>query len=106
MINILVVEDDMKLNEIVCKYLNNSNYHAIGCINPTEAYDILYSSRFDLIISDIMMPQIDGFEFADNVRNQNSYIPILFMSSRDDIMVKPIDVDELILRVGALLRRA
>lgn len=119
MINILVVEDDLKLNQIVCKYLNN-NYNAVGCKNPLEAYDLLYSSRYDLIISDIMMPEIDGFEFAKAIREQNRTIPILFMTSRDDIsskqkgfrigiddyMVKPLDMDELLLRVGALLRRA
>jgi DNA-binding response OmpR family regulator len=120
MINILVVEDDVKLNQIVCKYLNNNGYHATGCKNPNEAYDLLFTSRFDLIISDIMMPLIDGFEFARVIRAQNSSIPILFMTSRDDIsskqkgfgigvddyMVKPFDMDEMVLRVGALLRRA
>lgn len=120
MINILVVEDDTKFNQIVCSYLNKSSYHAVGCINPTEAYDLLYTSNFDLIISDIMMPEIDGYEFAQTIRDQNKTIPILFITSRDDIsskqkgfrigiddyMVKPIDMDEMILRVGALLRRA
>lgn len=120
MINILVVEDDMKLNQIVCKYLNNNNFHATGCMNPNEAYDLLFTSRFDLIISDIMMPGIDGFEFAETIREQNKTIPILFMTSRDDIsskqkgfrigiddyMVKPFNMDEMVLRVGALLHRA
>jgi two-component system OmpR family response regulator len=120
MINILVVEDDVKLNQIVCSYLNKNNYHAIGCNNPTGAYDLLYNSRFDMIISDIMMPGIDGFEFVETIRNQNRIIPILFITSLDDIsskqkgfrigiddyMVKPIDMDEIVLRVGALLRRA
>lgn len=120
MINILVVEDDMKLNQIVCKYLNKNNYHATGCMNPNEAYDLLFNSRFDLIISDIMMPGIDGFEFAETIREQNKTVPLLFMTSRDDIsskqkgfrigiddyMVKPFDMDEMVLRVGALLRRA
>ena len=107
MINILVVEDDLKLNQIVCKYLNNNDYHATGCTNPKEAYDLLFSARFDLIISDIMMPGIDGFEFAETIRKQDKTIPILFMTSRDDIdskqkgfrigiddyMVKPFDMD-------------
>jgi len=120
MINILVVEDDMKLNQIVCKYLNKNNYNATGCMNPNEAYDLLFNSRFDLIISDIMMPGIDGFEFAETIREQNKTVPLLFMTSRDDIsskqkgfrigiddyMVKPFDMDEMVLRVGALLRRA
>ena len=120
MINILVVEDDVKLNRIVCKYLNDGGYNAKGCLNPREAYDIMYNSLYDMIISDIMMPEIDGFEFAETVRELNKTIPILFMSARDDIMakqkgfrlgiddymVKPINFDELIMRVGALLRRA
>ena len=120
MINILVVEDDLKLNQIVCKYLNDSGYYAKGCLNPREAYDILYNSLYDMIITDIMMPEIDGFEFAETVRGLNKTIPILFMTAKDDItskqkgfqlgiddyMVKPINLDELIMRVGALLRRA
>ena len=120
MINILVVEDDAKLNQIVCAQLTNNGYAAKGCLNPSEAYDIMYNSLYDLIISDIMMPGIDGFEFAETVRSLNKAIPILFMTARDDIaskqkgfragiddyMVKPIDLDELILRVSALLRRA
>ncbi|MBC1358194.1 response regulator transcription factor [Listeria booriae] len=120
MINILVVEDDVKLNHITCTYLANSGYAAKGCLNPQEAYDLMYTNRYSLIISDIMMPKIDGFEFAETVRGLDKDIPILFMSARDDLaakqkgfrlgiddyMVKPIDLDELILRVTALLRRA
>lgn len=120
MVNVLVVEDDIKLNQIVCTYLNDNGYHATGCFNAREAYDLMYNSLYDLIISDIMMPQIDGYEFAETVRDINKAIPILFMSARDDIaskqkgfragiddyMVKPINMDELIMRVGALLRRA
>ena len=120
MVNILVVEDDRKLNQIVCAQLTNNGYAAKGCLNPNEAYDMMYNSLYDLIISDIMMPGIDGFEFAETVRSLNKAIPILFMTARDDIaskqkgfragiddyMVKPIDLDELVLRVSALLRRA
>lgn len=120
MINILVVEDDRKLNQIVCTYLNDSGFHAKGCLNAREAYDEMYNSLYELIISDIMMPEIDGFEFAQAIRRVNKTIPILFMSARDDLpakqkgfqlgiddyMVKPIELDELLLRVRALLRRA
>lgn len=120
MINILVVEDDIKLNQIICTYLNDNSYFAKGCLNPVEAYDLLYNSLYDLIISDIMMPKVDGFEFAQTIRSLNSTIPILFMSAKDDIlskqkgfklgiddyMVKPINMDELVMRVSALLRRA
>ncbi|HEX7714701.1 MAG TPA: response regulator transcription factor [Bacillota bacterium] len=120
MIHILVVEDDIKLNQIVCTYLCDNGYAAKGCLNPREAYDLMYNNPYDLIISDIMMPEIDGFEFAETVRDVNKSIPILFMTASDDIsskrrgfragiddyMVKPINMDELVLRVGALLRRA
>jgi len=120
MFKILVVEDDKELNRTVCSFLNHSGYESTGCLNANEAYDALYDDMFDLIISDIMMPDVDGFEFARNVREQSEDIPILFMTARDDIaskqrgfrigvddyMVKPIDLDELFLRIGALLRRA
>ena len=120
MFKILVVEDDRDLNKTVCSFLSQSGYEATGCLNANEAYDALYENMFDLIVSDIMMPGIDGFEFAKNVRELNQEIPILFMTARDDIaskqrgfrigvddyMVKPIDLDELFLRIGALLRRA
>lgn len=120
MFKILVVEDDKDLNKTVCSFLNHSGYEAVGCLNANEAYDALYETLFDLIISDIMMPGTDGFEFARTVRTQNENIPILFMTARDDMaskqrgfrigvddyMVKPIDLDELFLRIGALLRRA
>ena len=120
MIHILVVEDDEKLNQIICSYLAKNNYLAKGCIDPVEAYDLLYTGPYDLIISDIMMPGINGFDFAKEIRQKNPVIPILFITALDDFaskqkgfyagiddyMVKPIDMDELVLRVGALLRRA
>ena len=120
MFKILVVEDDHDLNRTVCAFLNRSGYEATGCLNANEAYDAMYETMFDLIVSDIMMPGVDGFEFAKNVRALNESIPILFMTAKDDIaskqrgfrigvddyMVKPIDLDELFLRIGALLRRA
>lgn len=120
MINILIVEDDPKLNQIVCAYLNDSGFHAKGALSAKEAYDEMYNNIYELIISDIMMPEIDGFEFARTVRKVNRTIPILFMSAKDDLpskqkgfqlgiddyMVKPIELDELLLRVRALLRRA
>ncbi len=120
MIHILIVEDDPKLNQVVCTYLNNSGFHAKGVLSAKEAYDEMYNNIYELIVSDIMMPEIDGFEFARTVRKVNRKIPILFMSARDDLpskqkgfqlgiddyMVKPIELDELLLRVRALLRRA
>ena len=120
MFQILVVEDDSDLNRTVCSFLNQSGYVATGCLRASDAYNALYQSMFDLIVSDIMMPEIDGFEFARTVRSLDENIPILFMTARDDFaskqrgyragiddyMVKPIELDELCLRIGALLRRA
>lgn len=81
MVHILVVEDDVKLNQVVCTYLNDSGFEAKGCLNARDAYDEMYNNLYDLIISDIMMPEIDGFEFARTVRGVNKTIPILFMSA-------------------------
>ncbi len=120
MIKILVVDDDAKLTQSVCTYLNDSGYDAKGCLSAQAAYDEMYGKIYNLIISDIMMPGVDGFEFAETVRGLNKSIPILFMSARDDLpakqrgfdlgiddyMVKPIDFSELLMRVRALLRRA
>lgn len=120
MIKILVLDDDEQLNRTVCAYLSDSGFEAKGCLHANDAYDLLYGSLYDLIISDIMMPEVDGFAFAENVRRINKRIPILFMSARDDLpakqkgfrlgiddyMVKPLELDELLLRVRALLRRA
>lgn len=120
MFKVLVVEDDRELNYSVCTFLNQNGYEAVGCLSVSEAYDSMYNNTFDLIISDIMMPGIDGYEFAKTVRELNEDIPILFMTARDDFaskqrsyrigiddyMIKPIDLDELLLRIGALLRRA
>lgn len=120
MVHILVVEDDARLNQAVCTYLNDSGFAAKGCLSARAAYDEMYNRLYDLVISDIMMPEIDGFALTESIRRVNGTIPILFMSARDDLpakqrgfrlgiddyMVKPIELDELLLRVRALLRRA
>ena len=120
MFKILVLEDDKDLNKTVCTFLNRNGYQATGVFHANTAYDEMYENTFDLIISDIMMPNIDGFEFAKTVRELDENIPILFMTARDDFlskqrgfragiddyMVKPVDLYELFLRIGALLRRA
>lgn len=120
MFKILVLEDDLALNRSVCAFLNGNGYAAVGCLNADDAYNALYEQVFDLIVSDIMLPGTDGYEFARTVRDTDREIPILFMTARDDIaskqrgfrigvddyMVKPVDLDELFLRIGALLRRA
>lgn len=120
MIHILVVDDDQTLNRAICTYLTDVGFEAKGVLNAQDAYDAMYGALYDLIISDIMMPKVDGFEFAESVRRVNRQIPILFVSAKDDLpskqkgfrlgiddyMVKPIELAELEMRVRALLRRA
>ena len=120
MVHVLVVEDDARLNSIVCASLSASGYAAHGCQSAQQALETLAERRIDLIVSDIMMPGVDGFDLVSHVRSLDRTIPILLMTARDDLaakrrgfragiddyMVKPIDVDELLLRIEALLRRA
>ena len=120
MFKILVVEDDADLNRTVSSFLRQNGYEVTPCLLANDAYNAMYNNLFDLIISDIMMPQIDGFEFAETVRKINATVPIIFMTARDDFnskqrgfnagiddyMVKPVDLQELLLRISALLRRA
>lgn len=120
MSRILIVEDDEKFNQIICTFLMKHNYQAEGCVDPLQAFDLLCQKKYDLIISDIMMPKVNGIDFVQMLRQTNATIPILFVSALDDIvtkqkgfragiddyMVKPIDFEELLLRIQALLRRS
>lgn len=117
---ILMIEDDERFNQIVCTFLKKNNYQAEGCLDPVQAFDLLCQKKYDLIISDIMMPRVNGIDFVQMLRQTNGTIPILFVSALDDIvtkqkgfragvddyMVKPIDLEELLLRIEALLRRS
>lgn len=120
MIKILVVEDDKPMNALVCSYLTDNGYGYRACYNGKEALAAMENESFSLIISDVMMPEMDGFAFAAKVRESDKQIPILFMTALDDkpskqlgykigiddYVVKPFDCDLLMLRVAALLRRA
>lgn len=120
MVKILVAEDDDKLNKAVSRYLSGRGYQVFSCLNGEAALELLSEQMVDMVISDIMMPEMDGFALADAIRQLDKAIPILFMTALDDIdskkkgfrlgiddyMVKPIDFDELQMRVEALLRRA
>lgn len=120
MIKILVAEDDRALNGLVCSYLSDCGYETVACYNGKDAMAAFDAQPFDMLISDIMMPEVDGYELAKSVRLTNSQIPILFMTALDDkpskqygykigiddYVVKPFDAEILMLRVGALLRRA
>lgn len=120
MFNILVVEDDRDLRELFCTVLVDHGYTAIPAEDGEEALDILDRSYVDLIISDVMMPKMDGYELTKTLREANFMMPVLMITAResaadkregfragtDDYMVKPIDVNEMIWRVEALLRRS
>lgn len=120
MVRILVAEDDKALNRFVCSMLTQNGYEAVPCENGAEALSEFQSKQFDMVISDIMMPLVDGFALAREIRSTNKHIPILFMTALDDkpsqqrgydagvddYVVKPFDADILLLRVRALLRRA
>ena len=120
MVTVLVAEDDSKLRQLFCTVLERNGYRALPAKDGEEALDILDKEHIDLIISDIMMPKVDGYELTQMLRDANYHIPILmvtakeqfedkqrgFLAGTDDYMVKPVDVNEMVLRVGALLRRA
>lgn len=120
MIKILVVEDDADLNGSVCRYLTNCGYETGGALNGVDALKLMEGRKYDLIVSDIMMPVMDGFEFAEAVRAADKITPVLFMTAKgdlpskergyavgiDDYLVKPFELAELNLRISALLRRA
>ncbi|MDD9146934.1 MULTISPECIES: response regulator transcription factor [unclassified Sporolactobacillus] len=120
MFNILVVEDDLKLNKLFCTVLSRHGYHTFAAFDGAQALKMLDSQYIDLIISDIMMPKMDGYQLTKALRNADFNLPVLmitvkenfedkrkgFLSGIDDYMVKPINVNEMVLRVQALLRRA
>lgn len=120
MFKILVVEDDTELQQLFCRVLTRNGYLPFGADNADAALQLMEREYIDLIITDVMMPGMDGFEFVRSIRDSNCNLPILmitakgsfqdkqhgFRSGVDDYMTKPIDVNEMVLRVEALLRRA
>lgn len=120
MLKILIAEDDRELRQLFSHVLIKNGYTVKGVSNGQEALDAMDSDYFDLIISDIMMPVMDGYAFVRLLREAGNNTPVLmitakdafddmrtgFLSGTDDYMVKPVNVNEMVLRVGALLRRA
>ena len=120
MLNILIVEDDVSLNNLMATALKKSGYDVTMAYSAMEAYECIEHRVPDLVITDIMMPRIDGYEFVRTLRSSDYAMPVLYVTAKDayedkkkgfslgadDYMVKPIDINEMILRVGALLRRA
>lgn len=120
MFNILVVEDNADMRELFCTVLSNSGYRCIPAVDGLDALALLEKEYIDLIVADIMMPGMDGYELTKALRDAKNDMPILMVTAKDqfedmqrgfragsdDYMVKPINVKELVLRVEALLRRA
>lgn len=120
MFSVLVAEDDKNLRKLMTAILKQNGYNVLNAEDGVAALDIIHSSHIDLVISDIMMPNMDGYTLTDEIRQMNNSIPILMVTAKetfadkkkgfsagiDDYMVKPIDMDEMILRVTALLRRS
>ena len=117
---VLLVEDDEELNFTISAFLRSKGFDLYSASDVNEAWDLIYENKMDLIVSDIMMKNVDGFEFVKMLREEDQVIPIIFISARDDFeaksrgfregiddyMVKPLDLEELYLRIKALLRRA
>lgn len=120
MIKILVAEDDRDLNRFVSVSLRNQGYDVTACFDGAEALEKTQTTKFDMILTDIMMPKTDGFELAENVRLFDKSVPIVFMTAKedkpskllgyrlgiDDYVTKPFDMDVLLMKIAALLRRA
>ena len=120
MFKILIAEDDRELRQLFQHVLVRNGYMVKGVLDGKEALEAMENDYFDLVISDIMMPQMDGYELVRSLRASGSTVPVLmitakdafddmrlgFLSGTDDYMVKPVNVNEMSLRVSALLRRA
>lgn len=120
MFNILVVEDNADMRELFCTVLSDGGYRAIPAVDGLDALAIMDREYIDLIVADVMMPNLDGYELTRQLRDSKYELPILmvtvkdqfedmrrgFRAGTDDYMVKPVNVNELLLRVEALLRRA
>lgn len=120
MFTILVAEDNTDMCELFCTVLTNNGYNCISAADGLEALEIMDTEYIDLVVADVMMPNVDGYSLIESIRETDSELPILIVTARDqfddmkkgfrcgadDYMVKPINVNELVLRVEALLRRA
>ncbi len=120
MIKILVVEDDRDLNRFVSSFLRNAGYEVTACHDGFEALEKMDEAKFNMLLTDVMMPRMDGFELAESVRAADKEMPIIFMTAKDDkaskmmgynigiddYVTKPFDMDVLAMKISALLRRA
>ncbi len=120
MFNILVAEDDGALRLLFCKVLEKNGFNPVEAVDGVDALEKLDEHYIDLVICDLMMPRMDGFELIRTMRDASITVPVLIITAKsdindkqsgfgagaDDYMVKPINVNEMIMRVSALLRRA
>ena len=120
MFNILVIEDNKNMRKLICATLKQNGYSTFEAEDGEVGLDVLDTTHIDLIICDIMMPNMDGYEFTETLRDGHCETPIIIVTAKeqledkkkgfsigaDDYMVKPIDFEELILRIGAILRRS
>ena len=120
MAKILVVEDEVELRELVCEYLQGEGYTVVGASDGLDAWNRVQETAFDMIVTDVMMPKMDGFALAERIRKTDSATPILFLTALgdkrskqlgftigiDDYITKPFDLDELVFRIRAVLRRS
>lgn len=116
---ILVVEDEKDLNRVITKHLKKNNYSVDSCFDGEEALDYISYGEYDLIITDIMMPKIDGYGFIKQLRNAKNSTPVIMLTAKDslddkilgldsgadDYIVKPFEFDELLARIRVLMRR-
>ncbi len=119
MITILFCEDDKEIRDLVSSYLKNENFNVLSCENGETGLSAFENNKIDIVLSDIMMPKMDGYELAENIRKINSSVPIIFLTAKDDklskqygykvgiddYITKPFDIDELVLKVKAIIRR-
>lgn len=119
MINVLLAEDEQQLNKLITTYLINEGYSVFSCLNGEDALETFNSNKIDIVLSDIMMPKLDGYNLCENIRRFNKKIPIIFLTAKDDklskqysyslgvddYITKPFDIDELVLKINAIVRR-
>ena len=120
MVKILLAEDDKDLNRLMAINLRNAGFEVVSCSNGKQALDAFETEKFNLVLTDVMMPELDGFDLVENIRTIDKTIPVIFMTAKtdktsqmlgynlgiDDYITKPFDIDILILKINTLLRRA
>ena len=116
---ILIVEDERMINDIIARTLKKENYSVDSCFDGEEALDYIFSTEYDVLILDIMLPKLDGFEVLKRIRNKGIQTPVLFLTAResvqdrvkgldygaDDYLIKPFDFEELLARIRVILRK-